>query len=170
MNMQTNQGPEQNQNQGYSGQSYGGGAPQNGQQPYGQGYPGGNQQPYGQPPYYQNPNDRPYPPQQPGKGLGIAAMICGICSILFIAANMFIAIGCGIAGLVMGIVGRKRNRKDRMALSGIITSSIGIGICVLLFILAIVLVGAAFGAYGMEYFDYYLNSARLAAMGAGVFF
>lgn len=162
MNMETNQGPGQN----WQGQN----PNQPGAAPYGNpGYSGENQPPYGQPPYYQNQNYAPYPPrqQQPGRGLGIAAMICGICSILLIAANIFIAIGCGIAGLVMGIVGRKKNGKDGMALSGIITSSIGIGLCVLLFILAIILVGAAFGSYGMEYFDYYLNSARLAALCIG---
>ncbi len=161
MNMETNQGPGQN----WQGQNHTqpGAAPY-GNSPYEPGYSGTNQ-----PPYYQNQNYAPYPPrQQPGRGLGIAAMICGICSILLIAANLFIAIGCGIAGLVTGIVGRKKNGKDGMALSGIITSSIGIGICVLLFVLAIVLVGAAFGSYGMEYFDYYLNSAKLAALGAGV--
>lgn len=158
---------DQNPNQNWQGQGNNqmGGAPY-GQPPYGQGYPGG-QPPYGQQPYYQGSGYNGYPPQQPSKGLGIAAMICGILSILLIAANILVAIGCGIAGLVMGIVGRKKNKKDGMALSGIITSSIGIGICVIVFILAIVLVAGTLGSYGMEYFDYYLNGAKAAALCAG---
>ena len=155
MNMQNSQGPGQpwqNQNPGQAGAPYGG------QPPFGQGYHGANQPPYGQPPYGQG-GYAPYPPKQPGKGLGIAAMVCGILSIVFIFFSLLLAIGCGIAGLVMGIVGRKRNRKDGMALAGIITSSIGIGLCVLLFILAIALVGIVFSSYA-EY-DYYLNAVKL---------
>ena len=147
---------ENNQNQGQ--QNWQANAPY-GQQPYTQGY---QNQPYYQGGYGQNQ------PEQPGKGLGIAAMVCGILSLLLIFLFMPLGIGCGIAGLVMGIIGRKKNKKDGMALAGIITSSIGIGLSVLLIILVVVLVGAAFGAYGFEYFDYFLNAAEVAALGAGL--
>ena len=65
-------------------------------------------------------------------------------------------------------MGRKKNKKDGMALAGIITSSIGLGLSLLLIILVVVLVGAAFGAYGFEYFDYFLSAAEMAALGAGL--
>ncbi len=152
---------ENNQNQGQ--QNWQANAPY-GQPPYTQGY---QNQPYGQQPYYQG-GYGPNQPEQPGKGLGIAAMVCGILSLLLIFVFMPLGIGCGIAGLVMGIIGRKKNKKDGMALAGIITSSIGLGLSFLLIILVVVLVGAAFGAYGFEYFDYFLSAAEMAALGAGL--
>lgn len=155
---------ENNQNQGQ--QNWQAGNAPYGQQPYTQGY---QNQPYGQQPYYQGGYGYgPSQPEQPGKGLGIAGMVCGILSLLLIFVFMPLGIGCGIAGLVMGIIGRKKNKKDGMALAGIITSSIGLGLSVLLIILVVVLVGAAFGAYGFEYFDYFLNAAQVAALGAGL--
>ena len=102
---------DNNQNQGQ--QNWLANAPY-GQPPYTQGY---QNQPYGQQPYYQG-GYGPNQPGQPGKGLGIAGMVCGILSLLLIFAFMPLGIGCGIAGLVMGIIGRKKNNSDGMALAG----------------------------------------------------
>lgn len=71
------------------------------------------------------------------KGLSIASMVLGICSIVF--CNQFIiAVACGILGIVFGIKGKKRAGK-KMAQAGIITGIIGLCIEAFLFILGIII-------------------------------
>lgn len=82
--------------------------------------------PYGSPP----PGRPPYgdPVQgQARNGLGIAALILGILSIITIFGGLLL----GIPGLIFGILGRKRAKRGGatnggVALAGIITSTLGV--------------------------------------------
>lgn len=86
-------------------------------------------------PVYERPVYQPYqtmpnydqPAEQ--KGLSIASLVLGISALLFVCIP-FIGIVMGIIGLVLGIIGRKKGAKG-VALAGIITSSIAIGVGVL---------------------------------------
>lgn len=126
--------------------------------------PGYQPNPGYQPPGYQpNPGYRytPHPGyQQPGayanpaaapkkSGMGIAAMVCGIASIVFCFV-FYIGIPCGIVGLVLGIVAN-RKEKSGMALAGIITGAIGTALSI--FIL-VVLIGEFATGYYSNWWDF----------------
>lgn len=98
----------------------------------------------------QPPMPGAYPPPAPkqSKGLAIASMVLGICSLVF-CWSPFLALICSIIGLILGIIGKKK-QQGGMALAGIITSSIGLAISVIIIIIAVVAVIGAFGAL-----DYY---------------
>ena len=141
-----NNGGQQNGGQQYSGQQYGGqqyggqqyGAPQNGMQP-------------------------PMRPQMPtGKGYSVAALVLGICSAFF---SMFLAsafpislifFACGIIGIAMGVVGRKKSiacfgRPSGLATAGFVLSIIGTslsGIFILSCVACIACIGAEVGSIG----------------------
>jgi hypothetical protein len=104
-----------------------------GQQAYGQqgqGDPGYGQQAYGQPGYGQPGYGQPQ--RSPRNGLGVAALVLGILSILlgWIPFISVVALLLAIAAIVCGIIGRKRaNRGEAtnggVALGGIITGVLG---------------------------------------------
>lgn len=170
----------ENQNNQNYGPNYG---QQNGYAPQGQpqqpNYSGYQQQPQGQQApqsqsYYasqygqQNQAYQPYQPQgqpcyaapkQPSKGMGIAAMILGIASIALFW-TVYMAMICAIIGLILGIIGRRNNRTDGMALAGIITSAIGLAIFVLILVLAISLIGTAANSFS-SFYDFMSVSARM---------
>ena len=87
----------------------------------------------------QNANVKPQN-QQGGKGMGIASMVCGIAS-LTTSGSFIVGIILSIVGLILGIVAHKR-RPSAFSRVGIITSSIGVGLTVLLGIF-IFLVGSS---------------------------
>lgn len=71
-----------------------------------------------------NPNQNP---NQNSSGLSIAALVCGIVSILGFCCCTPIGILCGIAGIVLGIISKKNNNEGAgMALAGIITGAVGV--------------------------------------------
>lgn len=123
-----------------SGQGYGGQgvAPQYGQPGQGYGQPGqgyGQDPAYGQGGYGQGAPYGGYPPaygqERPKRnGLGIAALVLGILSIVL----FFTVIGgivLGIAAIVLGFIGRGRAKRGEasnggMAIAGILTGLIGI--------------------------------------------
>ncbi|MEV4455537.1 hypothetical protein [Microbispora sp. NPDC049633] len=99
-------------------------------EPYGSGPPPG-QPPHGQPPY-----GGPLPPPpapggppgapwgaQPGGGLGTAALVLGICSLV-----LLLVCGVGtlvaVVGLVLGIVAIARNSNRRRAVGGLVLSAL----------------------------------------------
>lgn len=98
-----------------------------------------------QQPYYVQPQA----PKQ-SKGMAIASMVLGICSIVFFS-TVFISLICAIVGLVLGIVAKKKNQGG-MATAGIVTSIIGIVIVVIVFVFAVLLVGEVFNQ--LSYFYY----------------
>ena len=165
-----------NPGQGYSGQPYNGqpygnhpynNQPYNGQPYNGQPY---NGQPYGGQPYGNQPyNGQPYgtqPPHGPkapdGKAFSVTALVLGICSAFF---SMFLAaafpinllfLACGIVGIVLGLMGRKKSqacygRPSGIATAGFILSIIGSALSAL-FILSclacVACIGSEVGALG----------------------
>ena len=89
------------------------------------------------------PNDyTPTPaPVLPGKGAGIAGMILGIASLVFMC-YFYISLPCAIVGLILSISSKSKAKKAGMkngfSVAGIITSAIGLGIAVLYIVLAII--------------------------------
>ena len=105
-----------------------------GQQPYGQ-------QPYGQQPFGQSPFGSPNP--NDGKAFSIAALVLGVCSAglsLIFAWWTFpisiIFLVCGVAGIVLGVLGRQKStacygRPNGLATAGFVLSIIGTAISAL---------------------------------------
>lgn len=161
-----NQNPGQGQNPGqdtntFTQPSY---APNNGeQQPYygaPQGQPMYSNQtppPQGQPPYgapQQNPNTyyaQPVGQPQQSKGLGIASMVLGIFSVITVWFG--IGIVSAIVGLILGIVGRSKNKSDGFALAGIILSSLMLAVGILYIIIVVAAAGSFLG--GLWSWSYY---------------
>lgn len=81
------------------------------------------------------------PQQVPGRGMGIASLILGIVSLVFFCLP-YLGLPCGIAGLILGCMANSKAKqagmKNGVALGGIITSSIGLAINLLILVLAIV--------------------------------
>lgn len=71
------------------------------------------------------------------KGKSIAALILSIISIVSVCA-WYISLPCGIAGLILGILGRKSENAKGMALTGIILGALGSVIALIIGIIAII--------------------------------
>lgn len=119
-------------------------------QPPQQPMPSQPSQPYqGQPPAYGAPNiyvqPAAYPymvaapamPAEPGSGQAVAGFVLGIVSTVFafIPCLGLIAPVTGIVGLILSILGRKSVTRHGLAITGIVLSSIGIGLSVIFTIL-----------------------------------
>ena len=105
--------------------------------------------------YQTNPAYQRPAPAAPGKGMAIAAMVLGIVGVVFVT-TIFISLICGIVGLVLGIVARKKNPAAKgMAIAGIVTGAVAVGLSLLFLILfGVILSGAFFGAMGTPYYEY----------------
>lgn len=104
-----------------------------------------SQQPPFQAPYQQPVQTTPYgAPVVPGKGLAITAMILGIVS-LALFCIWYLAIPCGIVGLVLGAVAHNKAKavgmKSGMATAGIVCSAIALGIALIFIICAVACAG-----------------------------
>lgn len=82
------------------------------------------QQPYQDPNVYQGytgyRGQNAWKPVEPGKGLSIASLICGIVSMLTILIPV-VGMGCGIAAIVTAVISRKQaGRMNGMAIAGLI--------------------------------------------------
>ncbi|WP_316307610.1 DUF4190 domain-containing protein [Clavibacter michiganensis] len=91
-----------------------------------------------------SPYAAPYQPGQGGapasKGLSITSMVLGIVSVVTVLF-WFLSVPLGIAALVTGILGRKRNAGAKgFWLTGIITGVIGIILSIILVVIAIAFV------------------------------
>jgi hypothetical protein len=134
------------------------------QQPQQEAQPQYQQPQYQQPQYqqpqqqYQAPYQPPYVPTAPvavpGKGLGITSMILGIIALSFTCLLSYLTIFLSIPGLILGCIGNSKAKsvgaKNGMAVAGIITSAISIGLLVVLIIWAV-----AVGSEMLDYYDYY---------------
>jgi hypothetical protein len=94
-----------------------------------------------------SPYAAPYQPGQGGapasKGLSITSMVLGIVSVVTVLF-WFLSVPLGIAALVTGILGRKRNAGAKgFWLTGIITGVIGILLSIILVVIAIAFVNTA---------------------------
>ena len=91
------------------------------------------------------PNEQPQasennqaPATDEKKGLRIASLVLGIISVVFSCA-WYIAIPCGIIGLILGIVAAKSG-KNGMSTAGIVLSVIGIIVAIVwLIVVAVIL-------------------------------
>lgn len=98
--------------------------------------------PYGAPPYSQPPYSQPYGAAVgQSNGLGIAALVCGILSII-LCWTVVGGVILGILGIVFGVVGRRRaNRGDAsnggMAIGGAICGAAGLVLVALLIVLGV---------------------------------
>ena len=135
---------EENQNLGQEANQ----APENQapQQPQYQQAPPPQQPQYQQapPPQYQQ---QPFMPQAPaaapGNGLSIASLILALAALVVPYAG----IGCAVVGLILGILGKQKNKAvgapTGMAMAGIIISIITLAISVLIVVLCSVCAAAA---------------------------
>lgn len=126
------------------------------QQPQQQAQPQYQQPQYQQPQQqYQAPYQPPYVPTAPvavpGKALGIVGMILGIISISFFCLLYYFTFIFSIPGLILGCIGNSKAKsvgaKNGMAVAGIVTSAISIGLSILFIILVV--------AVGIDMYDSY---------------
>ncbi len=152
---------QQNQNQQYPNQQYPNQQYPN-QQPYQQPYqqpmyqqPMNGQQMYQQPMYQQPMNKQPVP--NPGKGLSIAGLVCGIISAIlaWFGAISIVALALGIVGIFCAAKGKAKAREvgaaTGLGTAGLVLSIIGTsiaGIGVLSWALCVACVTAGLGELG----------------------
>ena len=83
--------------------------------------------------YAQQPMQQPT--GVPGKGLGVAGMVLGIISLVFICFVPYVALICAIVGLILSIVGMAKAKgagmKNGMAVAGLVCSIISLALTVL---------------------------------------
>ena len=96
-------------------------------------------QPYDSYPYGYVPNNR-------GKGMALAALICGICG-LVLCSGIVTGIILGALGVVFGFISRAKSKGNGKALAGIITGFIAIGLSM------IILVAITGETYDYDYYD-----------------
>ena len=141
---QCQQGPGQNYGQG-QGQYYG----QASQSPHHQ-EPMQRQNPYDNQAYRPSPNGQVSGQQDP---LAITSMVLGIVSLLFVFIQAYAFLGCltGIAGVVLGIVSRKKNGPSTMATAGLIMSAIAVGLCIIITIACAACAATMFSVINSSY-------------------
>lgn len=103
-----------------------------------------------------------------GNGLAIAAMVCGIvadvffllsfCCLLFRMIALFVVLIVGVAGLVMGIIAKKKGQKKGFWLTAIICSSVSICFVIITFVLAIIGTFLSASFYSLPFFGALLES------------
>ncbi len=86
------------------------------------------------------PNMRPQQPANDGKGLSIAAIVCGILGIIggFIPVVGYFTFILAILGIIFGVIGRKKSTAVYGKPSGLATAGLVLGI-----------IGTAFGVLGV---------------------
>lgn len=88
-------------------------------------YPQGNPYGYNQP---QNTQPASQPAPQPGKGLAIAGMVCGIISLLCLPIVL------GPLGIIFGGVAKSKGCRSGMATAGIVCGAIGLALWLLMMV------------------------------------
>ncbi len=96
-----------------------------------------------QPPVYTTPSysaPAPAPAQQSGgKGLGIAAVICGAIALLLAATccGTVISIPLGLTGFIMGIIAARRPASKTLGVVGLILGAASVLLSIIILVLAI---------------------------------
>ena len=73
-----------------------------------------------------------------GKGFSIASMVLGIIAIVFSCCNEYIAIPCGVVGLILSIISIRNHHDGRgMATAGMVLCIVSLALAVLLLILSL---------------------------------
>ena len=132
--------------------AYPGSAPQQpaapvypGAAPTAPGYPApSSSQPYGQ------PYGQPYAAPLKSNGLTIASMICGIASVLLCWVYLILPLALGIPAVIMGHISLKKIKNDPalggkpMAITGLITGYVGIGLGLIIGVFLIIFIVSVF--------------------------
>lgn len=123
--MDNNQYPNNNQNPQYNQT----------QQPQYQApqYNQPNQPQYQAPVYPQQPMYPQAPMQQPGKGLAVGALICGIVALVLSWMGGLLGIAAGVVGIILSINAKKKGFIGGMNTAGLVMSIIGLALGGLLF-------------------------------------
>ena len=107
--------------------------------PYPQGQPMMNQVPQGQYNYGQ-------PQKQPKQGLAIAGMVLGIVGLAFSLLSMgtlgIVGIICALVGVILSGVARAAGNTGGIAMAGLVTSIICLGLSIVVFIACAICVGS----------------------------
>ena len=82
------------------------------------------QNPYSPPPHHTPGHFGPPPSYDAGKGKGIASMVCGICSLVFMAIP-FLGLAAAIAGLILAASAARDGYRHGMRVAGLVCSIIG---------------------------------------------
>ena len=86
-------------------------------------------------PFYQQPYQQPY---RPTSKFAIVSMILGICSLVLLC-TVFGPIILGALGIIFAILSKRRGQKmESPAMTGVITSSIGLGLSLLFCVISVV--------------------------------
>lgn len=147
----------------------------NGYQEQNNQYGGYNVQPYDYQQNYQEQYNQPYQYNDPymngqnynedgSRGFGIASMVLGICSVVCcllscLCCFVYLAVPTAIVGLILGIVSIKKGENAKgMAIAGIITSTLGLVVSVVIIIAVFVFLANSpstyYGSYpNFSYFD-----------------
>ena len=96
---------------------------------------------------YQTPVVEEVEEKKGGKGLGIASMILGICSVVCCWSGL--STPAAIAGLIMGIISNKQSKKGTATI-GTILSIVGLIISLLIVLAAIIYVVVICVIYGVS--------------------
>lgn len=113
------------------------------QQPQYQQAPQYQQPQYQQAPQYQQPYGQP-PMNQPGKGLAIASLVCGIaaCVFFWFGVSAFISLLAGIAGIILAVNAKKQGFVGGMLTAGLVLSIIGTVVGGIVFVACAVVIGS----------------------------
>lgn len=94
----------------------------------------------------------------PSRGMCVASMVLGILSIVFCVVP-FLSVPFGIVGLILGVISRHKDNSSAIAIAGIVTSIVGVALCVvifmLIFTLAIPFRNGIFDTEFLKYIDKY---------------
>ena len=86
-------------------------------------------------PNYELPYEQYY---KPTNKFAVASMILGICSLIFLC-TIFLPLFLGALGLIFAMLSKRRGQKtESPAVTGIITSSMGMGISLIICIVSVV--------------------------------
>lgn len=84
-----------------------------------------NQNQYPNQGQFQNQYQYQYPQQPPeSPGFGVASMVLGIISLCLSCCAYFISIPCAIVGIILGLIGLKKQAGRGMATAGLVCSII----------------------------------------------
>ena len=92
-------------------------------------------------PSYERGPESSYPQpaaSEPGKGMGIAGMVLGICTLVFCWV-VFISFFTGIVGIVLSAISGKQKRNG-FATAGLVTSIIGLAFLLIMLIIGVLTV------------------------------
>lgn len=82
-----------------------------------------NQNQYPNQGQFQNQYQYQYPQQPPeSPGFGVASMVLGIISLCLSCCAYFISIPCAIVGIILGLIGLKKQAGRGMATAGLVCS------------------------------------------------